>query len=161
MSLYFFLYYTFCIPQTRNFLWLIRSGRRITFLSFTVYMYCTLSSDRLRTYTHVCFGIWPLFCFLILIISWSWHDKQVLICIWIERTYAGIWSGMDFPVSVADKYLYQLLIDLHAYAYFGRYRRRASIEFMNANEKCVKINFEKCAWIVSLHNDVLKHFINV
>ena len=52
---------------------------------------------------------------------------------------------MDFPVSVADKYLYQLLIDLHAYAYFGRYRRGASIEFMNANEKCVKINFEKCA----------------
>ena len=51
--------------------------------------------------------------------------------------YGVVWT---FLLAFADNYLYRLLIDLHAYAHFGRYRRRASIEFMNINEKCVKIN---------------------
>ena len=51
--------------------------------------------------------------------------------------YGVVWT---FLLAFADNYLYQLLIDLHAYAHFGRYRRRASIEFMNINQKCVKIN---------------------
>ena len=80
---------------------LIDSKWQTHYIPFFFCVHVLYIIERSTAYVYACvLGIRPLFCFLILIISWPWHDKQVWICIWIERTYAGIWSGMDFPVSV-------------------------------------------------------------